>query len=192
VPEPEILWISREWQDKIIAAIDPIDQPIFQFLRFYGCRPGEARALMWDAVDLEKELVTFKRTFSWSTLREYTKSKRIRTLPMDQEIKSLLEGLKASAKVVSLGGEPTGFVFLGRREKPYTVNLSRIWNEARDKVGCPKKIKLYQGIRHSRGTQWIEEGKSMELVRAWLGHTGDNMTRRYAKVTGKGLKGLVE
>ncbi len=34
----------------------------------YGCRPGEARALCWDAVDFENELIYIKQAFSTKKL----------------------------------------------------------------------------------------------------------------------------
>jgi integrase len=194
-PEKEIVWLSKEWQEKIINEIPEHERPAILFQKFFGCRVGETRAMKWDAVDFEPSdhapwgRVTIKRGFSWDILKEYTKSKRIRTLPMDQSIRILLLSLRGKMTVRSIDG----FVFLNRKGKFYGKNeLTTVWNRGRDKAKCSIKASLYQGTRHSRGTQWIDEGKSMELVRAWLGHTRDDMTRRYARATGKGLEGLIE
>ncbi|MBU0516002.1 MAG: hypothetical protein KJ621_14655, partial [Proteobacteria bacterium] len=52
---PATKWIDETTQASIIKAIPIDDRPIFIFLATYGRRPGEARALMWDAVDLGTE-----------------------------------------------------------------------------------------------------------------------------------------
>lgn len=68
-----------------------------------------------------------------------------------------------------------GFVFRNQKGRPYTADISRIWNEARDKVGAPK-VTLNQGTRHSFAIQHLDQ---LDLVRVVLGHTRTDMTRRY-------------
>ncbi len=166
VPQIEVKWISREWQDRIIAEIPGRHKPIFIFLRTWGVRPGEARALMWDCIDFEKEIITIRRTFSGSGcnhLQEYTKTKRVRYLPFTPELRDVFNHIRG------LGG----FVFRNRLGRPYT-NFSRIWNEARDRADAPK-VTLVQGTRHSFATQHLDQ---LDLVSVILGHTTTNMTRQ--------------
>lgn len=168
VLEPEVKWITREWQDKIIAEIPERDRPIFVFMATWGCRPGEARALMWDCLDFEKKAVTIRRTFSGAGcnhLQEYTKTKRIRYLPFTEELDRLFKRIRGIG----------GFVFRNASGRPYTADLSRIWNEARDRIGAPR-VTLNQGTRHSFATQHLDQ---LDLVRLVLGHTRTDMTRRY-------------
>ncbi|MFC1534471.1 tyrosine-type recombinase/integrase [Thermodesulfobacteriota bacterium] len=169
VSEPEIKWIPAEWQDKIIAEIPEGDRPIFVFIRSWGFRPGEARALMWDSVDFEKEVITIKRTFSGAGcnhLREFTKTKRIRYLPFTDELRVTFNSIRG------LGG----FVFRNRQGRPYTADISRIWKEAKKACKCPYDSTLYQDTRHSFATQHTDK---LDLVRQVLGHTRTDMTRRY-------------
>lgn len=169
VPEPEVKWISREWQDKIIGAIPEHDRPIFIFIRTWAVRPGEARALMWDCVDFEKETITIRRTFSGAGtnyLREYTKTRRVRYLPFTGELLELFNKIRGIS----------GYVFRNRGGKPYTADISRIWAGARDSINCPQDITLYQGTRHSFATQHLDQ---LDLVRQVLGHTRTDMTRKY-------------
>lgn len=182
VPDPEIKWLTREWQDRIIEAIPERDRPIFIFLRTWGCRPGEARALMWDCVDFDKEQITIRRAFSGAGcnhLQEYTKTKRIRYLPFTQEISQIFKEIRGIG----------GFVFRNHEGRPYTADLSRIWNEARDSVEAPK-VTLYQGTRHSFATQNIDK---LDLVSIALGHTNANTTRKkYQGLNIEKIRGLVE
>jgi integrase len=167
VPDSEVKWTTREWQDKILAEIPERDRPIFIFLAAWGCRPGEARALMWDSVDFDKKVVTIRRTFSGAGcnhLQEYTKTKKIRYLPFTEELETIFKRIRGIG----------GFVFRNAKGRPYTSDISRIWNEARDKVGCPDKVTLNQGTRHSFATQHLDK---LDLVSLVLGHTSTNTTR---------------
>ena len=181
VPEPETKWLDRETQDRIIAAIPEHDRPIFQFIRTYGVRPGEARALQWDCVDFERGVITIKRTFSGPTLQETTKTGRVRHLPLVEPIASILRQMRA------LGG----LVFRNRSGRPYLADISKIWNEARDKVGAPA-VNLYQGTRHSLGVQKLSEGHSLDILRDIFGHTTTKTTRRYAEANMDGKRRVIE
>jgi integrase len=90
IVEPEVKWITREWQEKIIAAIPERDRPIFEFMATWGVRPGEARALQWEDVDFEKEIITIKRTFSGAgcnNLQTHTKTRRRKTFILRKDWK---------------------------------------------------------------------------------------------------------
>jgi len=166
--DQEVKWIEREWQDKILAEIPERHRPIFIFMATWGVRPGEARALMWDCIDFDKGLITIKRTFSGAGcnhLEEYTKTRRVRYLPMTNELTEIFRRIRG------LGG----FVFRNHKGRPYTADLSRIWNEARQRAGAPE-VNLYQGTRHSFATQHLD---ALDLVRIALGHSNTNMTRKY-------------
>ena len=174
VPEVELRYLSQEQVYEIISNIPERDQPIFRFGYFYAMRPGEVRALQWDVISFEKKTVTVKRTFSGSRLQEFTKSKRIRHLPLMSDALSILSGIRGIS----------GFVFRTSYGKPYRKQrLGELWRKA----GGP--IPLYNGMRHSRAMHLLEnEQWDLEYVRALLGHTRSEMTRRYARASANGLK----
>ena len=181
--EPEVRWIERGIQDEVLGQIPDADRPIFTFMRTYGCRPGEARALQWDCVDFDREIVTIRRTFSGcgcNHLQEWTKTRRIRYLPMTEEIAEVLKPLRG------LGG----FVFRNAHGRPYTADLSRIWNEAQEAAEIPikKRVTLNQGTRHSFATQHLDQ---LDLVRQVLGHSNAQMPRRYQGVNVGKLKKIL-
>lgn len=181
VPESEIKWISREWQDRIIEAIPIRDRPIFIFLKTYGCRPGEGRALMWDVIDYDKGLICIRRTFSGTVLVERTKTSTIRYLPLLPEIVDLLKPLR---------GVGQGFVFKNSHGWPYKDSINRIWRKAQRSVGAPD-VTLYQGTKHSKGSQLISEGHSIELVRQLFGHSSIKMTEKYTKADVRALRKML-
>ena len=69
-------------------------------------------------------------------------------------------------------------------------NLNKIWHDAGKKVGI--KIKMYNGTRHSLGSQLLDMGCDLSLVQDQLGHTKPEMTRRYAKRSPKSLADALE
>jgi site-specific recombinase XerD len=99
---------------------------------------------------------------------------------MTKLLLQLLSVQREKAKVVDVNGVAQGFVFVNTSGRPYSDHLWEIWNEARDKVKAPK-VTMYQGTRHSRGTQLLEQGWDMAAVQDLLGHTRPDMTKRYAK-----------
>jgi integrase len=179
VPEAEIIWLAQETVYEIIAAIPERHQPIYLFGYFFALRPGEARALLWDCVDWEKELVIIKRTFSASVLREHTKTSRVRNLPLMEEAATILRPIRGIS----------GHVFRTPQGRPYRGQaLTKMWREATAKINAPAVI-LYNGIRHSRAMHLLNVDKwPMEDVRALLGHTREEMTRRYAQASAEGLR----
>lgn len=174
VPENELTWLPHEAVIKVIEGIPLIDQPIFKFGYFYALRPGEARALQWDCVDYDKGTITIKRTFSGAQLKEHTKTQLVRVLPLMEEAAGILAGIRGIS----------GYVFRTRYGKPYRKQrLAQIWRQA----GGP--VPLYNGMRHSRAMHLLENEKwDLEYVRALLGHTRSEMTRRYARASAEGLR----
>lgn len=174
ITEPELTYISQEKVYSIISQISERDQPIFRFGYFYAMRPGEVRALQWDCIDWDKGTVTVKRTFSGYQLREHTKTKLIRVLPLMDEVALILRPIRGIS----------GYVFRTVQGKPYRKQrLGELWRQAGGSVP------LYNGMRHSRAMHLLENEKwDLEYVRSLLGHTRSEMTRRYARASAEGLR----
>lgn len=166
---PEIEYLTFEKQNEVIEQIPARDRPIFYFMQEYGVRPGEAQALQLDCVS-EDEII-IRRTLSGGTLRESTKTGKVRRYPITDFMQSVLAAMPLSIN---------RFVFYRIDGKPYTnKNMNKIWHTACAKIGI--KIKMYNAFRHSLGCQLLDQGEDLDLVREQLGHTKLEMTRRYAK-----------
>lgn len=174
--KPEISFTTPEKRDLIISHIPERDQPIFRFMAYCGGRPGEARALKRDCVDLDNGFVVIKRTFSGPNLREKTKNKRAKVIHLEPEMLALI---KAQPKSF------TGFVFTNRFGRPYG-KLYDVWGRACKKAGV--KIKLYNAVRHTFATSKLHEGHSLETIGKILGHSKSEMTERYAAVLDRDVK----
>jgi len=144
-----------------------------------GVRVSEARALMWDCVNLKEKLIIIKRTFSADHLVESPKEGKEKAIPLVGRLKELFEELSKNKRSM--------FVFArkvpGYKEpKPYGAKyLSRIFKKACAEVGI-EGVNLYQAVRHSFAMQLLKLGFSFEQVGACLGHSSPQTTRRYGRL----------
>jgi len=140
-------------------------------------RPSETRALFWEDLDFEHDRVVIRRHFSLNELRETTKSKRIKVLPLDREVRKALPRLPRHIT--------SPFVFQ-KNGRPYSESYARkLWNRIASEIGV--KISFYQGTRHSSATEAANR-VGMDKVQEFLGHTRSAMTKRYARINSEGLR----
>jgi integrase len=146
-----------------------MDRPIFDFMRYTGCRPNEARGLLRESVHHDQGYITISTVLdSKGELVERTKTKRVRILPIIPEITAAITPREATRFVFTRGGVPY-------RKRV----LERIWNNACGKAGV--KINLYNGLKHSFGMQRLNQGFSLDSIAAVMGHTSTKTTSRYAQ-----------
>ena len=176
VPEPSWNWADKETQDLIIQKIPKrfTDVPFINFMARHGVRPGEARALQWRDVNLKEGLVVIRRTFSLNLLREFTKTKKVRVIPLHPET---IKELKKLPQPIN----KEQFVFTKKGE-PYSESWARnIWNKAKSELEIDD-LKLYEGTRHSVASQAYNRGVPLELIGEMLGHTNPKTTKRYSHI----------
>jgi integrase len=169
VPEHDFKVLSPESQELILDHIPLKHKPIFVFLFNQGCRPSEARALKWK--DIEGDIVTYRRTWSGRTLRETTKTKRIRNNLLFPETLTSLPTRRF----------PEQFVFTHGKGRPYSPDfLNKLFRTATGELGI--QITLYEATKHSFGTRYVNDGISRDLLKEWFGHTKIEMTERYSRI----------
>ena len=171
---PGIRWLRFEDQEKIFNEIRGEDRPIFDFMRFTGCRPNEACGLQRSSVFLSDGYLILDKTIGEvpRTLKKNTKTRIAKPLPIIPEIEEALKPKHLGAYV---------FMRSYRNELiPYNRHiLERIWSKACESAGI--KIGMYQGLKHSFGCQRLNAGFPMEAIRDIMGHTSTKTTERYAK-----------
>jgi integrase len=176
VPEPSWSWADKETQDSIIQRIPNrfTDVPFINFMARHGVRPGEARAIQWRDVNLKEGLAVIRRSFSLNKLREFTKTKKIRIIPLHPETIKELKALP-----IPINREQ--FVFT-KKGKPYSESWARkIWNKAKSELDI-EGLKLYEGTRHSLASQAYNRGVPLDLIGEMLGHTNPKTTKRYSHI----------
>ncbi len=177
-PDPDFRTIDLDQQDTAIQKIiDPMDRAYILFTAREMVRPSETRALFLDDLDFKHDRVVIRRHFSLNELRETTKSKRIKVLPLDREVREAL--LRLPRHITS------PFVF-HKNGRPYSESYTRkLWNRITSEMGI--KISFYQGTRHSSATEAANR-VGMDRVQEFLGHTRPTMTKRYARMNSEGLR----
>jgi integrase len=179
--KPPIRWLDEDAQIKVVENIPEADRHIFWFMKWYGVRPAEARALQKS--DIQKNHITITHSYSLDKLVCTTKTHRVRILPRLGLFDSLLDQMPARL---------SPFVFTRSRDgKPYARrDLNNLWNQACKVVGV--KINLYNGLKHSLGMHLLERGVPKEMVQKVFGHTRSDMTDRYCEYQTKQIKVALE
>lgn len=172
--EKPIRWLNKKHQDEVFEFItDPRDRAVFTFMRYTGCRPNEAGGLLRENVDSENKQLTLTTVLGGKgKLKENTKTKIAKPLPIIPEIEDALKPREATRYVFS------------KRGRPYSLDmLTRVWRKANarahEKYGTPL-INLYNGLKHSFGCQRLNAGFSVDQIRRVFGHTNIKTTMRYA------------
>lgn len=181
VPEHDPKTISRDVQIKILAFIHAEHKPIFTWLFYQGCRPGEVRALKGDCIldGMEpQDTVKYKRTFSDNILMEHTKTKNVRFNYIYPEPRALLPRV-----------HPLSFVFTHgvkvkrQYSKPF---LNKIYRQAlkdfNEANNTNLEVGLYEATKHSFGTEQVNKGVPIQWLQQWFGHSSQKMTEKYAKL----------
>jgi integrase len=188
-PEAQTSYIEEDMQERLLAEVQNlVTRAFFRFCMLHGCRPGEARALKWPDI-AERSVKGDRRVYveihakmDQNEYDPYTKTKRIRVLPVHPDCVSELKTLPRSLHcdhIFTLGGKPL--------RKEY-VNMT--WRRAAKRAGVP--VCCYQGTRHSWISQLLNDGASEVLVREVVGHQNAKTMDRYKHIKAESLASLID
>jgi site-specific recombinase XerD len=162
--------IDVDLQGEALERIPVSHRDIIEFLTETGLRPGESCALLVEHIDMKHGIARIEGTFSGTKLRQTTKQKRKRVIPLSTRafeiaVKNMQEKL------------PKQFLFINPvTNRHYTTNaLGKIW---RKKSGL-EGITLYEAVRHSFGSQLIDNGVDVTIVKELMGHSDIRTTEKY-------------
>ena len=150
---------------------------LMALLCYTGQRIGEALGLRWDDIDFERKEIHLERGVTHPDrnqplVGDPKTENSIRTIPMTEQLITVLEPMRASAYVVS-------------GEKPLTFEQQkRSWA----KIAKHFHIDDYtpHDMRDTCATEWFEMGIPIAVVSKMLGHASIEITMRlYAKVRNK-------
>lgn len=161
--------LGLDIQEQIISKIPKDDQGIFHFMVEYGVRPGEARGLLKKSI--RDGFVVIESAFSDNELMHTTKTGVVREYPITQFFQEILDQLPmTNSELVFVRSKD------GKRYSSKDINA--IWHKACKAAGV-SKFKLYNGVRHSKARNLLENGESFDMVAEVLGHASVDMTRRF-------------
>lgn len=156
-----------------VAFVDHLE-PLVLLSINTGVRRGEAFNLTWADVDLKNKLITVDGDTS--------KSGQTRHIPLNREGLETLTRWKAQC-----AGQ--GFVFPGHNGRRLD-NIKKSW------VALLKRAKIvgfrWHDLRHTFASKLVMNDKSLNVVRALLGHSDIKMTLRYAHLSPGSMAAAVE
>jgi integrase len=148
-------------------------RPLY-FILETGCRPGEARNLRWEQVDLENAICVLRH-------HKTATSGLARTLTLTTNAIELLR---------EIGPKRSGWVFPSSRTgEPYTKSgLYAILRRA----GLEHGVTSIYGLRHTRAQAMLDQGIGIGTVAEWLGHRDLRTVQIYAQIRQRHLRKAAE
>jgi integrase len=161
----------------LLRGSDPTFRRFLIFLKFTGCRPGEAASMRWPDVHFEEGTVVLKEH---KTAR---KTGRPRIIPLVPTVTKLLHWMYSPPQASS-GSHDRGHVFTNGRGNSFSRGwLSLKVQRLRARLGLSKGVTLY-GLRHRYGLMGIKNGVNLKLLSLCMGHVRTQMTEHYIAEAG--------
>ena len=171
-----LFWTPEEFAAAIATVEHPGYAMLFRFLFLTGCRKGEALALTWNDLDLEKGTVTVSKSISnkirdegkWYSVTTPKNTGSNRTVYLPAFFCDMLCAYQKETEA-----KPTDFVFGGADPFPY-ITIDRRFHQAAEDAGV-KRIRIHD-LRHSCASLLIHKGVSIVAVSHHLGHKSVKQT----------------
>src|SRR5215471_21705731 len=135
---------------------------IFRLCLLTGCRSGEAMAMRWDDVELAHGI--------WTKPGATTKQKTTHIVPLSAPVKQLLARLRQETN--------SPWVFPADSKPGHRVTVQKSWL-AICKSARITGLRIHD-LRHSFASLAVNQGASLPLIGALLGHASPTTTARYA------------
>jgi integrase len=160
---------TKAYLNRLRAAV-----PIFRALLYTGSRLGEILSLTWGNVDLKRDLVTIYQH----------KTKNAKSLPISSAFRSLLLSLLPGVGNALVFRKPDGSAF-------GPMEIQRAFDVALRLARLREDVSVHS-IRHTVGSWLTIAGHPERHVAEILGHSLQNVTRRYAHLSRGSLRPVVE
>jgi integrase len=175
---------------RLLAALREISEesrrpwlyPFFSLLAYTGLRRGEALGLRWSDVDLERRMITVRRSYGGQT-----KSSKHRTVPMPSVLVAILRAARASDP---WKGE---LCFPNESGEMYSPNskVEVFFERALARCGL-RRIRVHD-LRHVFASHFVMAGGDIFTLQRILGHSTPQLTSdTYAHLSPRHLAGEAE
>jgi len=168
--KPEVHPFTLEEVYRLCAEIRPDYRDYLTCRFFTGMRSGEINGLKWDRVDLERNIIMVRETFSAGQAEENAKSEHsIRDIPLLPQVRELLVARRP--KQPSRGT----YVFTSPHGQPIDAKnfANRVFYPLLDRLGIARR-RPYQ-TRHTTATLLLAAGENPEWIARFLGHANTEM-----------------
>ena len=189
LPRPDLklhkFWVKPEIT-KYLTAPSTIDNWVYHISVVAiqtGMRMAELCGLCWDRVDFRRNLIHVTRTRDKTGVKDSTKNKLSRIIPMTTMVRAILTDLFDRR-------EPDcEFVFLGSKGGPIPYgHIYRQFGIAQADASIKNKIRFHD-LRHTFASNYMMSGGNVFDLQKLLGHTKIEMTMVYAHLSPNHLQG---
>ena len=178
LPERLPLYFSEAEFSTLVNAIDKDDlKDIVIFTVNTGLRQAELTSLRWEYI------IISERLFILNNRNHVTKSKRIRTIPLNEKAYNIL--------LKRMENRQSEFVFTFSNKPIKPDWLSKIFKHYVRKSQVNQKL-TFHSLRHSFASWLVQKGTSIYLVSKLLGHSDIKTTQIYSHVTTENLQQVVD
>jgi integrase len=161
-PPGRVRFLSKEEQEKLLAACSPRLLSIVEIALNTGLRKGELLALRWENIDMANRMIRVERS----------KNGDRRDVPMTDRVVAVLKSIPRRLDSPFLFANPDG-------ASPDSVSTT--WYRALDRSGI--KNFHFHDLRHTFASNLVMGGADLRSVQTLLGHRDIAMTMRYAHLS---------
>lgn len=187
MPKPDLgltnFWIQGEINQFLTSPATQRDQlfPMYVVAIYTGMRLAELCGLCWDRIDFHHNQIHVTRTRDKIGLKDSTKNKLGRIIPIAKSVRDLL--------LVLHQRRTSEFVFVGKNGGEIAYgHIYRQFREAQLNAGMLKPIRFHD-MRHTFASNYMMNGGNVFDLQKLLGHTKIEMTMRYAHLSPNHLQG---
>jgi len=169
VPPQKFRFFTEEQYNRLLEEAQKINREFYEMILFTlrtGVRVGELMALRWEDIDFENKKVTIRRSIVNGIIGS-PKNNKIRIIPLTNDILEVLKVKKSTPIHSELFDNGKSRFSLNRALKRYCGNLG---------IG----VGGWHDLRHTFASKLANNGISLQVIQALLGHSDLKMTQRYA------------
>lgn len=177
VPHKAPVYLTSDDLRKLLSVVDEkILRDIFRFAALTGFRLNEITNLRWAHIDFNKNQIVVENTETFTT-----KSGRIRTVPMHDEVLKML-------RILEKEQTPFGYVFAKRSGYKFAGGyISHKFKQYVRLSGLNEDLHFHS-LRHTCASHLVSAGVSLYVVQNILGHSTVSTTMIYSHLSPSSLQ----